>query len=178
MKVLALIFDGFEEEEAMAPFAILRRAGIDLTIASLGKTAVGSHDITLTNLKKIVKIPYKQYDALLIPGGAHYKYLKVSGLVHEIIRHFFDSDKYVFGICAAPTIFGMLGYLKGKKYTCFKAMDEDFGGTFEKIGVVTDGKLITATSVAYSLDFAYEIVRVLLGDEALNELHKHIYYEK
>ena len=178
MKVLALIFDGFEEEEAMAPFALLRRAGIDLSIASLGKTVVGSHDIALTNVKKIVKIPYKQYDALLIPGGAHYKYLKISSLVHEIITHFFESDKYVFGICAAPTIFGMLGYLKGKNYTCFKAMDEDFGGTFKGIGVVTDGKLVTATSVAYSIDFAYEIVRVLLGDEALKKLQEHIYYEK
>ena len=178
MKVLALIFDGFEEEEAMAPFAILRRAGIDLTIASLGKTVTGSHGIALTNVNKLVKIPYKQYDALLIPGGAHYKYLKISALVHEIVRYFFDNDKYVFGICAAPTIFGMLGYLKGKNYTCFKAMDEDFGGHYEKIGVVTDGKLVTATSVAYSLDFAYEIVRVLLGNEALADLHKKIYYEK
>ena len=37
MKILALIFDGFEEEEAMAPFALLRRAGANLTIASLNK---------------------------------------------------------------------------------------------------------------------------------------------
>ena len=32
MKVLAMIFDGFEELEATAPFALLRRAGIELTI--------------------------------------------------------------------------------------------------------------------------------------------------
>ena len=41
MKILALIFDGFEEEEAMAPFALLRRAKATLTIASYKTTVVG-----------------------------------------------------------------------------------------------------------------------------------------
>ena len=34
MKALAIIFDGFEECEAVSPFALLRRANIELTITS------------------------------------------------------------------------------------------------------------------------------------------------
>ena len=37
--------DGFEEEEAMAPFALLRRARANLTIASDKATVKGNHDI-------------------------------------------------------------------------------------------------------------------------------------
>lgn len=178
MKVLALIFDGFEEEEAMAPFAIIRRAKGELVIASDKSVVTGSHGISLANISLLKKINYKEFDALLIPGGAHYKFLQTSALVHEIIRHFFDNNKYVFGICAAPTIFGALGYLKERNYTCFTAMNQDFGGNYQERGVVVDGKMITAKSVAFSLDFAYAIVKMLYGEEVLKVLHQRIYYEK
>ncbi len=178
MKILALIFDGFEEEEAMAPFALIRRAKGDLTIASDKKEVVGSHNITLSNITLLKKIDYKEYDALLIPGGAHYKFLQSSEMVHKIINYFFLNDKYVFGICAAPTIFGELGFLKGRNYTCFEAMNQDFGGNFSHKGVVVDNKLITAKSVAFSLDFAYEIIRLLYGDKVLKEVFTRIYHEE
>ena len=45
MKYLALIYDGFEEEEAMAPFALIRRAKGELTIASNSTTVTGHHKI-------------------------------------------------------------------------------------------------------------------------------------
>ena len=57
-------------------------------------------------------------------------------------------------------------------------MNEDFGGNFSHKGVVTDGKMITAKSVAFSLDFAYAIVKMLYGDNVLNTLFERIYYEK
>ncbi|MGM9969108.1 MAG: DJ-1/PfpI family protein [Anaeroplasma sp.] len=178
MKVLALIFEGFEEEEAIAPFALLRRVGVDLTIASNKTTVNGSHNISLTNIKLINEINYQDYDCLIIPGGAHYKFLKKSELVHSIINYYFNNNKIVCGICAAPTIFGMLGHLKNKNYTCFTSMNEDFKGIYHNTGVVIDGNLITAKSVAYSIEFAYAIIEKLYGKAKLEELFKHIYYEK
>ncbi len=178
MKVLALIFDGFEEEEAIAPFDILKRAGVSLTIASNNTTVTSSHQFKLTDIANINDINYKEYDALFIPGGPHYKFLYTYEYGHEIIRYFFLNNKYVFGICAAPTLFGRLGFLKNKKYTCFTSMNDDFGGTFTNQGVCKDGYLITAKSVAYSLDFAYEMVLALMGKEVLNKVLDSIYYEK
>ncbi len=178
MKILALIFDGFEEEEAMAPFDMLRRVKADLTIVSTKNEVTSSNGFTLSRITLINDINYKEYDALLIPGGPHYRFLRESKMVHEIINYFFKENKYVFGICAAPTIFGMLGHLKGKNYTCFTSMNEDFGGNFLNTGVAVDGKLITAKSVAYSLDFAYAIVKLLFGEDVLKALFERIYYEK
>ncbi len=178
MKALAIIFEGFEEEEAMAPFALLRRAGVNLTIVSNSSVVTGSHNISLANISILNDIDYKDYDCLIIPGGAHYKYLKASSLVHEIIKYYIENNKVVCAICAAPTIIGMLGYLKGKNYTCFTSMNEDFGGIYSDCGVVTDGNLITAKSVAYSIDFAYAIIEKLMGTEILNKVYKQIYYEK
>lgn len=178
MNILALIFDGFEEEEAMAPFALLRRAGANLVIASNNNVVTGCHNISISNVELIDNIDYKEFDCLLVPGGPHFKFLRQSELVHKIIKYFFDKDKVVAGICAAPTIFGMLGYLKNKKYTCFTSMNDDFKGIYLDNGVVVDGNLITGKSVAYSIDFAYAIVEKTMGRDALEALWKKIYYEK
>ena len=175
MKVLAIIFDGFEEEEAVAPFALLRRANIDLTIASDKNTVIGSHNIALTNISNLKEINYKEFDSLLIPGGAHYKRLLIDNYVHEILKYFMDNNKVVSLICAAPTILGYLGYLKNRKYTCFTSMNEDFGGTYIDEKVVVDGNLITARSVASALIFSYTIIEKLLGKEELQKVFTRIY---
>ena len=178
MKVLALIFDGFEELEATAPFALLRRANINLTIASNKEQATGSHDLTYTNLINIDEIDYTEYDSLLLPGGPHYKYIESNENILNIIRHFMDNNLVVSAICASPTIIGKLGYLKNKNYTCFKSMNEDFGGNFIDCYVVVDGNLITAKSAAASIDFAYAIIEKLAGRETLNRVKEHIFYEE
>lgn len=178
MKVLAIIFDGFEELEANAPFALLRRAKIDLTIASDTNEVTGNHDITISNAIQLSSINYKEYDCLLIPGGPHFKYLRVATHVHEIINYFMNENKIVAGICAAPTIIGQLGHLKDRKYTCYTSMNKDFGGTYLDDGVVVDNNLITAKSAAYSIDFAYEIIKKVAGQEVLDNVWAQIYYEK
>ena len=178
MNVLALVFDGFEEVEGVAPFALLRRAGIDLTIASNRNEVIGAHYIHVMDLSLINEIDYKEFDALLLPGGPHYRFMENFGYALEIIKYFIEHNKVVCAICAAPTILGKLGYLKGKSYTCFTCMNEDFGGTYIDQRVVVDGNLITARSAAASIDFAYEIIRKLAGEEALLSLRKRIYDEE
>ena len=84
MKVLALIFNGFEELEATAPFALLRRAGIDLTIASNENNVTGSHNLTYTNISLLHEIDYTEFDSLLLPGGPHYRYIETNDDILEI----------------------------------------------------------------------------------------------
>ncbi|MDE7263426.1 MAG: DJ-1/PfpI family protein [Anaeroplasmataceae bacterium] len=178
MRVLAMIFDGFEELEGTAPFALIRRAGIDLTIVSNRSEVIGAHYLHITDLTLINEINYKEYDALLLPGGPHYRFMENFGYALEIIKYFMDHNKVVCAICAAPTILGHLGYLKHKSYTCFTCMNEDFGGTYIDKKVVVDDNLITARSAAASIEFAYEIIRKLEGEEALLSLKKRIYDEE
>ena len=179
MKYLAIIFDGFEEEEAMAPFALIRRANGELTIVGINTTVCGSHNIKLTDITLLNKVNPDDYDVLIIPGGGgQYKALMTNNEVLNIINNFYKKGKYLCGICAAPTVFGALGLLKGKNYTCFTSMNQDFGGFYHDKGVVVDGKLITARSVAYSIEFAYTIIKETLGEETLKSVWKQIYYEE
>ena len=82
MKTLAIIYDGFEELEAIAPFALLRRAKVNLDIASKTTSATGCHNLTLDNLLPLSTINYKEYDCLILPGGPHYP-----GFKHFLHHH-------------------------------------------------------------------------------------------
>lgn len=178
-KVCMVLTDGFEEIEAVGTYAILRRGGLEVDIYSLlDKDATGRFGLTCTRLSPFSQLNEKDYDALVIPGGPEYKALEASPAVQAVIKNFMDANKTVAAICAGPTLLGHAGYLKGKKYTCFTAMNEDFGGTFCDEYTVTDGKIVTGKSAAATIDFAFAILENISGKEVADKTKKDIYYKK
>ena len=176
MKVLTILTNGFEEIEAIGTIALLKRAGITVDISCLhDHSATGRYDVNISNLKNLNEVNYKDYDLIFIPGGPEYVELSNTQKVLDIIK-FAAESKYLAGICAAPTIFGKLGLLKGKRYTCFTSMDEDFGGTYVNEYAVRDGNIITGISAAGTIDFAFLIIETLLGKEHANKVKNSIYY--
>lgn len=179
-KVLLIITDGFEDIEALGTVALLRRAKIEVDIFSLRKeNIVGSYG---TNLSLPVfnnkdnNIDLSIYDLLFIAGGKEYVELESSSTFIDVIKYFYNHDKYIAAICAGPTILGHLGYLKNKKYTCFKSMNEDFNGTYIPKYSVVDGKIITGISAAGVIDFAFNIISTLKGEEYSEMVKNSIYY--
>ncbi|MBP5429691.1 MAG: DJ-1/PfpI family protein [Elusimicrobiaceae bacterium] len=178
-KVCLVLTDGFEELEAVGTFAILSRAGLTVDIFSLTQgDATGRFGLACTALKPFATLNGTDYDALVLPGGPQYSTLKKSEGVQALIKEFVEGGKVVAAICASPTILGHAGYLKGKKYTCFTAMNEDFGGHFTGEYATTDGNIITGQSAAATIDFGFAIVEKLLGKEKAEQVKKSIYYKK
>lgn len=177
MKLLMTVTDGFEEIEALGTLAILRRAGLDVTLASLySDRATGRFGVQVEKMTPLKDVDVNDYDMLIIPGGSEYIAEEKDPAFLAMVKAFFLSGKYVAAICAGPTILGHLGLLKGKQYTCFTSMNEDFGGTYVDQYVVRDGKLITGRSCAASIDFGLKIVETLLGEKSLEALKASIYY--
>ena len=177
MKVACLLSNNFEELEAVGTIALLGRAGITIDIYSLHQhQATGRFQLTFDKLLNIKELNHDDYEALFIPGGPHFVELEENEQVKEIIQYFFHANKIVSAICAAPTILGHMGFLKGKKYTCFTSMNEDFGGTYLGQYAVVDGNLITGRSAAASIDFAFALIEKLSGKEKADEIKRSIYY--
>lgn len=173
-----VLTDGFEEAEAVATFAILRRAGLTVDIFSLtAANATGRFGLTCTALKPFSQLECSGYDALVLPGGPQYATLEKSAGVQALLKEFIEGGKVVAAICASPTILGHAGYLEGKNYTCFTSMNEDFGGHFTGEYTTTDGNLITGQSAAASIDFGFAIIEKLLGLEKAEQVKKSIYYK-
>ena len=178
-KVCLVLTNGFEEAEAVGTFAILRRAGLTVDVFSLaGTAATGRFGLTCSALKPFEQLQGSNYDALVLPGGPQYEALEKNAGVQALLNEFMDANKVVAAICASPTILGRAGYLKGKTYTCFTSMNEDFSGRFTGDYVAVDGNLITGQSAAASIDFGFAIVEKLLGPEKAEEVKQSIYYKK
>lgn len=178
-KVCVVLTDGFEEAEAVATFAMLRRGGLAVDIFSLrGTNATGRFGLTCSALKPFEQLNGADYDALVLPGGPQYAALEQHAGVQALIKQFVEAGKVVAAICASPTILGHAGYLKNKTYTCFSSMNEDFGGHFTGEYVAVDGNIITGQSAAASIDFGFAIVEKLLGKAQADAVKQSIYYKK
>ena len=177
-KVCLVLTNGFEEVEAVGTFAILRRCGLEVDIFSLTNAdATGRFGLTCTALKPFSQLNAARYDALVLPGGPQYAELEKSTDVQTLIKEFIEGGKVVAAICASPTILGHAGYLKGKNYTCFTAMNEDFGGHFTGEYVAVDGNIITGQSAAASIEFGFAIAQKLLGKAHVDAIKKSVYYK-
>ncbi len=180
MRTAVLLDDGFEELEAMAPIALLRRGGIDVDLVSPenGETETGRFGVTLGKTIPMEDYDFTQADCLLLPGGPGHALLEKNEKVREQIRRFAEDDaKVMAAICASPTILGRMGLLKGKNYTCFKSMNEDFGGQYQEDYAVTDGNLVTGKSAAGAIDFAFAVMEKLTGRQHTDEVKASIYYD-
>lgn len=177
-KVCLVLTNGFEEVEAIGTFAILRRGGLCVDIFSLTQAdATGRFGLTCACLKPFSQLHAADYDALVLPGGPQYAELEKNAGVQALIKEFIEGGKVVAAICASPTILGRAGYLKGKTYTCFTSMNEDFGGRFTGEYVAVDGNIITGQSAAASIDFGLAIVEKLLGKNTADQVKASIYYK-
>ena len=174
-KVLIVINDLFEEMETLAPFDVLKRAGINVDIAAKKECVVGAHGITLSNLKDYKTLNLEEYDMVILPGGPQYKENQKDSTYINIIKYFIEN-KALACICATPTILGDLGLLKNKTYTLFPPMNREFNGTFTSSPCEIYGNLITGRSAGSSLEFSYKILEYLLGNEKVNEIKASMYY--
>ncbi len=170
--VLVLLADGFEEIEAIAPIDILRRAGVDVTVAGLGKTeATGAHGITLKTdirLEDYQGIP----DAVILPGGMPgAENLRKSSQVKQLLDKVIGAQKIVGAICAAPAVvLASQGILAGKKATAFPGYETKMGPNvlFSTDRVVTDGLFVTSRAPGTAIEFALELA-TRLADKATAE---------
>lgn len=177
MKILTIVEQGFEELECVGACALWLRGGIEVDVYTVGaEEATGRFGLTLAHLKELNTVELNQYDAVFIPGGPHFKKIEANERVREIVDYFWKNNKVVAAICAAPTVLGRWGYLKGKNYTCFTSMNDDFGGSYVDQYAVIDGKLVTGRSAAATIDFGFAVMEVLCGKEKADTVKKEIYY--
>jgi 4-methyl-5(b-hydroxyethyl)-thiazole monophosphate biosynthesis len=175
-KGLMLLADGYEETEAVAAHDILGRAGIELIPVSVKEChrVHSSRGLTIRteiNLKELGD-DLSSFDFIYLPGGKlGVENLKKNKKAIETVRKFHEEKKLVTAICAAPSILGELGYLDGKRFTCFPGFEVGKGIKDDATGVSHDGLLITGRSMYFTIPFAEEIVRYYLGQEGVDKIY-------
>ena len=97
--------------------------------------------------------------------------------LEALLRKFYGSKKYIAAICAAPTVFGKLGFLEGRKATCYPAMEEGLvGADVIRDMVIVDGHVVTSRGMGTAIPFALALVELLAGSEKAEEIRESIIY--
>ena len=173
MKVLVPLAEGFEEIEFATIVDVLRRAGINVTIAGLKEGATGgAHGVKVTPDTTIDKVKAGDFDVIVLPGGyPGFVNLGESDKVLKLVREMYDSNKYVTAICAAPSVLGKAGVIQGKKATVYPGMENTLTGAQpSEERVVVDGKIITSRGPGTALEFAIRLVEILVGKSQAEEV--------
>ena len=179
-KIGVFLADGFEEIEGLAVVDILRRAGVEVTtISIMGRKEIhGAHQITVLADALYEVVNFDELDGVVLPGGMPgTTNLGAHEGVKEQITAFAEQGKLVAAICAAPSVLGENGILKGKKATCYPGFEEKLLGaevTFDE--VVEDGNVITSRGMGTAIPFALRLAEYLVSEQKSESLKKSIIF--
>lgn len=178
-KVLVPLAEGFEELEAVTIIDLLRRAGIDVVVASLEEGPIkASRGVVVLADMSLDDALGQEYDMVVLPGGAAGSdNLNNDSRIHELLKHMANSERFTAAICAAPKVLAGAGVLTGQKITAFPGvMDALPNKPFTDSGeaVVTDGKIITSRGPGTAMDFTLALIAQLAGDDKRQEIEAQL----
>lgn len=170
--VLCLLAPGFEEIETVTPVDLLRRAGAEVTLASVSgeKLITGRCGITIQADTTLSEVADHEFDLLLIPGGPGVKVLRADGRPARLASAYLQTGRLVGAICAAPTVLADAGLLAGKRFTAHSSTHDELPGALGKERLIEDGELITSRGAGTALDFGLALVRRLFGGAKAKEV--------
>lgn len=179
-KAVVFVANGTEECEALLVVDLLRRAGVEVVVASASGTReiLTSHKIRMETDALAEEVDYADVDMLVLPGGIPgTPNLEANAAVTGMTRAFCESGKKVAAICAAPSILGHMGLLQGKKATSHaRFRDQLHGAAVLDAEVVVDGELTTSFGLGGAIPFALELVRQLAGEQEAERIRSAIEY--
>lgn len=176
--IYIFLANGFEEVEALATIDVLRRADLKVKIVGVGSDVItGAHGIsTVCDAVDCDLTPGEDIEAVILPGGMPGTLnLERSDKVNAFVDYAFENKKLLCAICAAPSILGHKGMLKGRKAVCFPGFESELEGA-ELSGsfVVTDGNIITAKGMGSAVKFGIAIGSAFVGEAKMKKIKESL----
>ncbi len=174
MKIDVLVFDGFDELDALGPYEVLSNAvafGADADVALVATSGpgpvTGAHALTV-----LAQSAPRQADITIVPGGgwnfgdtgARVEVAK--GDIPALLRERYDAGRLVAGVCTGAMVLAAAGVLEGRPAVTHAAAIEqlpEYGATIERRRVVDDGDVVTCGGVTSGLDLALHLAERFFG---------------
>lgn len=180
--IYVFLAQGFEETEAITPIDILRRCGKKVITVGIGDNIItGSHGITVVadTEDKLIELN-GDLEMIVLPGGMPGTInLETSETVQKAIDYCTANGLYIGAICAAPSILGHKGLLKGKKAVCYTGFEQELTGAevLDEPAVI-DGKIITARGAGAAVEFGLALAEVLTSKEKSEKMGEALLWTK
>lgn len=181
MRVLVPFSEGVEEIELGAIVDILRRAGIEVVMASLDAAPVtGRSGIVISADVKLADVAGDNWDMVVLPGGLpNANLLREDPDVKSVVQRLRDERKSIAAICAAPTALAAFGMTDNRRVTSYPAMQAEVeklspSAVYVDDAVVEDDFLITSRGAGTAVEFSLRLVAKLCGEEKSAEVRHSI----
>lgn len=171
-RVLCLLAPGFEEIEFVAPIDLLRRAEVEVVVASVSgeKWVTGRCGVIVQADAALGTVIHEPFDMLFIPGGPGVKVLRADGRPAQLAKAYTEAGKPVAAICAAPTVLAEAGLLAGRRFTAHFSVHTELPGALAEERVVKDGNIITSRGAGTAVEFGLALVTELLGEAKARDI--------
>jgi len=178
-RALVPIANGTEEIEAVSIIDTLRRAGAEVTVASVETQNPASLQVTASRGVKLVAdarisdCVKQTYDCIALPGGMPgAERLRDCAPLIEKLKQQKQSGRLYGAICASPAVaLQPHGLLQGVRATCYPSMRDELDpayATDEK--VVVDGNCVTSQGPGTAIAFALALVELLFDAKKAREV--------
>lgn len=187
-----LLYDGFDELDAVGPFEVLRRAAedADLTVRLVsGSDALdveASYGLRVRADTRIDSAPLP--DVLLVPGGG-WKDRSTPGawteyqrsVVPDLVAQVHQSGGVVASVCTGALLLAKAGILAGRPAATHHTARGDLRAHDVAVSdarVVDDGDVVTAGGVTAGLDLAFHLVERLATRDLATTIATEMEYRR
>ena len=171
---------GYEEVEALAAVDVMRRAGVEVDMVSITgeKYVTSSHKVTVEMDCLFEDVNFENVKMIVLPGGMPgTTNLEACVPLMEQVEKFYEQGKMIAAICAAPSILGHRGMLKGRNACCYPSYESHVeGAEVTKNSCEVSDHIITARGMGCAVDFGLAIVEKLKGTEEAERIAESIIY--
>lgn len=175
IRALIIMHPGFEEMEAVAPIDLLRRAGINVTLAGTTEEnlVAGRGGIAFQTRDSFEKVKAGDlYDLVIVPGGPGIKALRHNTGICEFLGKHNAEGKILACICAAPLLLLDAALLPGH-YTAHPSTLSELPNPAEE-DYVWDGNILTSKGAGTATQFSLALIEALIGKARRDEIAESI----
>jgi transcriptional regulator GlxA family with amidase domain len=191
MFIEVILYDGFDELDALAPYEVLRTA--EALGAPIRAELVGAHGaatITASHGSRVVvdRGPSSAAEMVIVPGGGWNTRSDAGawgeaqrGTLPGLLAELHAQGVTVASVCTGAMLLAAAGITNGRPATTHhRAIADlrDSGARIAQARVVDDGDVITAGGVTSGIDLALLIVERQAGAALADAVAREIEYER
>ncbi|WP_435361160.1 DJ-1/PfpI family protein [Haloarchaeobius sp. DFWS5] len=174
MRVAILVYDGFDELDAIGPYEVFQTAGdlgadvsASLHTVDERERVTASHGLTIEVDGPLSEVE-DETDIVLVPGGGWNQPATEPGARHEFedgtipdLLAALGDDTLVVSVCTGAMLLAAGGLLANRPATTHHSAMDDLSvfTTVKEERIVDDGDVLTAAGVSAGLDLALYLVR-------------------
>jgi transcriptional regulator GlxA family with amidase domain len=193
MNFQILIFDGFDELDAIAPYEVLQNAAqtradatVELVTADAPKEFTAAHGLRLRPSGQLDL--QRRPDVFIVPGGGWIDRSGTGaraeaerGIIPKMIKSLHEAGTICASVCTGAMLLAAAGILKERPATTNHGAVKDLADSGARVinaRVVDDGNVITAAGVTSGLDLGLWLVERFYGPKLAQELEIQMEYER